>query len=523
MPWVEQWIDKVYPDAPGFGPGIQTRSFKLTWRFVTNGGQDDGVIRPVIGAKGWPFYPGSSMKGLFRRACTLAQAALYCGHTSGNDFVPGILRFHGGYPVDTGWTEGLVDIVHPQQSFQVKSDQREGGAFIQISLYKPTLEFGISSQISDSVDWEEVWGIWEKALTLGIGCRVSAGYGRVEEQKGEVIYQARLKGQGAASKLLDGGGEFRPNMFRAALRGHALRIFGGLCGADQADDLVDQLLGGIRRGHEHVGLLSMMFRTSSLELKDFGRDSYRVPTYNVQGVLSWILSGDLPEEQVDPTKKLVRDLMQFALLLGGFGKSWRRADHRKFYPDYYEPDQRKPLIGCQWEYQGNSLRLASKIHTPEQVGSFIEGLRQTAQDWIQLRGGQLQPNAPADWREIWHPWNVEVWVRIAVDRDDSRVIPWLHGPYRKAYPKARIFKEGSIYQSSLTGQMGQIGRLWHRMYPIVRMERDRENPDRPEPNVMRNYLEILTIFPDQAPETQEFLDYLEDHQEFTCVWPVLEQ
>jgi CRISPR-associated protein Cmr6 len=27
---------------------------------------------------------------------------------------------------------------------------------------------------------------------------------------------------------VDGTGEFRPNVFRAAIRGHALRIFGGL-------------------------------------------------------------------------------------------------------------------------------------------------------------------------------------------------------------------------------------------------------------------------------------------------------
>lgn len=49
---------------------VQTRTYNLTWRFITNSGQDDGVIRPAIGAKGWPYYPGSSMKGIFRRACT---------------------------------------------------------------------------------------------------------------------------------------------------------------------------------------------------------------------------------------------------------------------------------------------------------------------------------------------------------------------------------------------------------------------------------------------------------------------
>jgi CRISPR-associated protein Cmr6 len=80
--WASQWIEKAYPDAPDFGEGVQSRNYTLSWRFLTNGGQDDGVSRPVIGARGWPFYPGSSMKGIFRRACTPEQAERYCGKVS---------------------------------------------------------------------------------------------------------------------------------------------------------------------------------------------------------------------------------------------------------------------------------------------------------------------------------------------------------------------------------------------------------------------------------------------------------
>ena len=77
--WAEEWIGETYPEAPQFSEDVGPRSPTVTWRFVTNGGQDDGIIRPVIGARGWPFYPGSSMKGLFRQACTAAQADQYCG------------------------------------------------------------------------------------------------------------------------------------------------------------------------------------------------------------------------------------------------------------------------------------------------------------------------------------------------------------------------------------------------------------------------------------------------------------
>jgi CRISPR-associated protein Cmr6 len=119
---------------------VQSRTYTLSWRFLTNGGQDDGVSRPVIGARGWPFYPGSSMKGIFRRACTPEQAERYCGKDiSKGDFEPGILRFHGGYPTDERWQDNLVDIVHPQQDWQVKTDEKSAGAFVQISLYKPQI------------------------------------------------------------------------------------------------------------------------------------------------------------------------------------------------------------------------------------------------------------------------------------------------------------------------------------------------------------------------------------------------
>ncbi|MGA0198282.1 MAG: RAMP superfamily protein, partial [Prochlorotrichaceae cyanobacterium] len=137
--WTYEWVEhaETYPDRSS--DNLQTQDSTIAWRLLTNSGLDDSVILPVLGAKGIPYFPGSSMKGLFRRACNPAQSDRYCGKPlPGNDWQPGILRFHGGYPVDDSWTEDLVDIVHPQQNWQVKG-AKEGGAFPLISLYKPTL------------------------------------------------------------------------------------------------------------------------------------------------------------------------------------------------------------------------------------------------------------------------------------------------------------------------------------------------------------------------------------------------
>jgi CRISPR-associated protein Cmr6 len=156
--WVNQWLDGCPPNAnsqennanirqaalqrtpqrrgnftykmPQFATGERTweQPYTISWRLVTNSGQDEDVIRPVIGAKGIPFYPGSSMKGVFLRACLQIapdKVLDFCGGEveeiiAGKKLKrtkPGILRFHGGYPVDMSWgkdRERLARISHKQ-------------------------------------------------------------------------------------------------------------------------------------------------------------------------------------------------------------------------------------------------------------------------------------------------------------------------------------------------------------------------------------------------------------------------
>jgi hypothetical protein len=275
--WADEWIDKVDQELPASRSGVQTREWAFTWRVLSNSGADDSVIRPVIGARGYPYYPGSSMKGLFRRACTLEQAARYCGKPlPGNDWEPGLLRFHGGYPVNDDWTHHLVDIVHPQQGRQVKDQSEPSSAFVQVSLYQPRMRFEISSRVA----------------------------------------------------LMD-------------------------------------------------------------------------------------------------------------------------------------------------------------------------------EEWMRLQ--QVEPSSSrcADWRESWHPQRVQVWGREASDRDDSEAIRWFHGAYQ---PKtSRVQEEGSIYRSSIAGQMGQIGRIWHRMYPVVRLPPPKTPGEKPIPKPTSKFLELLTIFPDGSRESERFL------------------
>ncbi len=600
---VSQWTEKAYPDTPDLGENasIQTKTYQIQWRFVTNGGQFEGIIFPALGAFGLPFYPGSSMKGAFCQACTEEQKQLY--HLTKDMDKPSLLRFHGGYPVND-WKKNLVDIVHPQQNFQVK-DNADHGAYALVSLYKPKIKFGISSQLLDT-NWQEVWEIWDKALGAGIGCRVSSGYGQTEKITGDVLYQAKLHGVGSASKLLDNKFEFRPNIFRAALRGHALRFFGGLNQA-KAEDIVDELFGGICSGKEKVGLLGMAFVPDDPEWRSADKED----AYDVTGNLIWRLSGKLEKpEDKESLIELVKKLTQFAMLLGGFGKSWRRADHRKFYPKYT-----KHLIGCHWEWMNDS---DNQVRTLDEAALLIQEVQEAAKKWMKKRGYEVKeiliirspvppsipvqddrspvpPSIPVQdysnlnlkkpvlrpvtvqddsklklnrpvprpvaqqtedddakiWREAWREDNVQVWGRTT---EESLVIPWLHpsetprnqqsqrGSFSQNQPKKPLnqsnslaFQRGNapsnqnarplIYRTSVTGRVEdtrksndptQIGRLWHRMYPVINSVLDANNSTKEKPK----YLELLTIFPDGSDEFNKFLTFLQSKPKgFTRLWP----
>ncbi|HBL13350.1 MAG TPA: hypothetical protein DD379_18505, partial [Cyanobacteria bacterium UBA11162] len=515
--WINQWLEGCPPapeavdekvpvwkrkqvgrtvKLPEFGANVQTQQYQIRWRLITNSGQDEDMIRPVIGAKGLPFFPGSSMKGAFRRAClTDAERSRYGGgeeETDGGEkkTVPGILRFHGGYPVDmASWAkrDRLVDVVHGQQPYQVMGSGASHTANVQISLYQPTFKFGISSTESLSKqEWDKIWTIWERALASGLGSRVSAGYGYVDkvnqdgsiipiENSDRLILSAYLSGQGLTPQLLNRTGEFRPNMFKAVLRGHTLRLLAGITNETVpktnetvAKALTQRIWGGID-GEATVGKVGILFTVDEDDLK-LDKHTYiprnnpvSMPTYNLEvGRLDLLQVGNISKE----LKKFLRHLLSFSMLLGGFGKSWRRIHHklfdRSFQPSYFKNGD-KPMIGCHWEFlpESEKLWILNNASSLSSVTQFLQKTQESAIAWLQSEG--YEPNGYVrDWRETWHLNNVQVWGRIAQDKGDSQAVQWFHGNY---------FAQQSIKNSELTGWAAkrgfdsQVGRIWHRMYP----------------------------------------------------------
>jgi CRISPR-associated protein Cmr6 len=495
--WVDEWEEAVGREVPEFGTNVYTKEYKITWRFVSNSGQDDDIIRPVIASNGFPYYPGASMKGAFLRVCTPEQAIRYCGgnNKKENTTQPGILRFHGGYPKDASWKdEELVDVVHPQADWQLK-DNKSHSAFIQISLHQPTLVFGIScSKQLDESEWDTIWGLWEKALERGIGSRVSAGYGQPVKHPETKLLTVGLKGQGLASQLINKTGEFRPNMFKAALRGHTLRLFAGVTDEDSAEALTRELWGGFGgKDGAVVGLLGIAFNPVDLEMGEYRYRSNSMPIYELNnGALHILCMRPVSDEYKNELRSLAVKLVQFSLLLGGFGKSWRRIDHRLFFPDYLDNNY-KPMIGCHWEHARGAEKLYVPTHRIENINAFFKSLHEKVNNWVIAHS--KKPSAGiSKWRETWHSNQVQVWGRVAEDADDSLAVRWFHGAYKDSK---------SIKGSILTGKIGQIGRSWHRMYPRYSKLKD---------GTMRRmrdeYIELLTLFPDSADTTKEFLEFL---------------
>lgn len=284
-------------------------------------------------------------------------------------------------------------------------------------------------------------------------------------------------------------------------------------------------------------------------------------------------------EHRDCLVQLIKKLTQFAMLLGGFGKSWRRADHQIFLLN--NKIYNEHLIGCHWDWVDPG---DNTVNNQKEVTELIQSALTVARSWMKLRaytefsfvseqntklqtdrqeclkskGVFLKSDKPAFWREAWHADNVQVWGRPAKNEGDSKVIPWLHSKQlgitqpdrarnRTSSSKSSVnvnqaiarpsqqSSNPSIYRTSVSGRVydkkkdgdrssentTQIGRLWHRMYLLAAQVSDEDVINCKESVEHQQYLELLTIFPNRDDCTESFLKYLREQQsEFKLLWPI---
>ncbi|NDG74541.1 MAG: RAMP superfamily protein [Synechococcaceae bacterium WB8_1B_136] len=469
--WIDQWVERIDHGVPFSAEGLHIVEAQIDWRLISNSGTDEGVIRPVIGAGGWPLLPGSGIKGLFRRACPADKVQRWCGsHCASGDLSQGLLRFHGAWPADDSWTQGLLDVAHPQQNWQVgfKADQRQNGhsAFGVVSLHRPLLKIGLSStQPLDDAEWALIEATLRKALERGLGGRTVAGYGSSGRIQGDVLFQCGLEGQGPSAKLLDETPEFRPTMFRAAIRGMALRLFGGITDELTTLQVVGELFGSLSREEkQNVGLLATAYTNSQTSLGRFGSGSWAQPVFATSGQLQWRQARGLRKgEDALLVAELLAQLHGLVMTLGGFGRGWRRPDHRIFLPSYYKSGRPRASIGTHWQWlKPSELPEGVHVQSADDIEHLLRQAQGTARRW--LAAVNRKPGHPAPWREILAPDRVGIWVRVASDPEDAAAITWFHEeprPDREGLKDPRDLKKTDI-----GGRVNLVGRIWNRLLPL---------------------------------------------------------
>jgi CRISPR-associated protein Cmr6 len=491
--WIKEWVDPKQDGHPyqhseqNIKLGKDGSMFRIQvnfpWRVFSNCGQDS-ILRPVLGKNGIPFIPGSSIKGLFRRVCDETQKILYCGDKEH----PGLLRFHGAYPVGN-WTAKcsvtrmengqavqntyylIEDLVHPQQKRQVEREDITSASAL-ISLYKPTLIFEFSSTYKH-IEWPEVEQLLQQALCRGIGGKTSTGYGfgsvpDYTQSSNELLYKEafhiRLEGTGVSSKLLSGNPEFRPNIFKAVLRGHTCRLLAGVC---QSEELVRSKVEHLFGSTKAPGQVQIYWEQSQQPRYDKAGRKASNPTYNTQGNLHFLAP---PIEQ-----EFINLVLRFAFIMGGFGKSWRRIAHEVFHKTYVKLP-RKFDIGCHWKCFDSDW---VNVRNVQELTAFLDSLQAGCTEYLQYNS--VQPLQR--WREAWHRERVLVYSQVV---SESQIVELFHDSLFKTTPAIGGRKPGDQRPTFVSS-------VWHRMLPI--------------PN--NQYLEIVTIFHgDRTPWKRQGTDQL---------------
>jgi CRISPR-associated protein Cmr6 len=192
---------------------------------------------------------------------------------------------------------------------------------------------------------------------------------------------------------------------------------------------------------------------------------------------------------------LLKQVLLFAYVMGGFGKSWRRVWHGLFLPDYHRD---KFAIGCHWVSSD-----LDEIQTPQQLKTFLDGLRTQCCDYLKIAPRNA---TSANWREAWSPERVAVFGRVGMSseairlfhREDFKTTPAIGGrkPHRDHPQKFNPPENTSS--------------VWHRMLPLKNGT---------------EYLEIVTVFyGDRSPWQRDGEDKLQlfiaalQEQELSLVW-----
>jgi CRISPR-associated protein Cmr6 len=295
------------------------------------------VFHPVFGV---PYIPASSLKGA-ARAWARKQ-----GESKETKEILGMLEVSIAKAAKVEFLDAFptkpclsVDVATPQWHWKNNRVEYKPEPHPLLSMERPEFLIGLRPTKPEYADRVAVVKDWlENALKVGIGSRVSSGYGKALGQIAALphsqsfnfeLWTQGLYGSEPPSKGngWKGTPEFRPTAVRGVLRYWFRAMAMSLYPSDICQNLEDSVFGKLsQQGRTNI---SVLFNPST-----------QIDPYRYDGKIS-LEAGD--QNNLD----LLQQLLILACHLGGIGRGSRRPLHLL--------NQR--TRGCHWTVDGNSLPL----------------------------------------------------------------------------------------------------------------------------------------------------------------------
>ncbi|MDL5054153.1 RAMP superfamily CRISPR-associated protein [Oscillatoria laete-virens NRMC-F 0139] len=313
------------------------------------------VFHPVYGV---PYIPASSLKGVVRNWARQHQSETQVQRLLGTlEQGVGCVQIFDAFPTKPCLN---LDIATPQWSWNDTDVPYQPVPHVLLSMLEPAFKIGLAPTCRGNADDVAQVKEWvEKSLSLGIGSRVSSGYGRTTLTSGSSHsskHPFQLWTQGIYGAIpptrenqWQGQPEFRPTALRGVLR-YWFRALGlSLYPTTQCQKLEAKLFGTITPQS-----CEGSFRIAADWIEDRGN---RTNPHLYEGDI-------ILEAQTAQHLQLLEKLLCLATHLGGVGRGSRRSLH------WNEPHP--GLRGCYWEL--DSLKLP---YNKERWQEFFEGIHQS--------------------------------------------------------------------------------------------------------------------------------------------------
>jgi CRISPR-associated protein Cmr6 len=147
--------------------------------------------------------------------------------------------------------------------------------------------------------------------------------------------------------------------------------------------------------------------------------------------------------------------------LGGFGRGWRRPDHRIFYSSYD-----KTPLGCHWQWrQPSTLPAWIHVQSASELAQLLKRSQNLASRWLEVK--KHRTGAAAPWREALHPQRTRIWTRTAQGPSDAKAVAWFHRSPERRQAANEERDPCNLKHTILAGQMNQVGLIWNRLLPLL--------------------------------------------------------